>query len=87
MTCVIVALNLTFLKDDGCEINYELQSLIFHAGKSLHKGHFYVFAKRDGGVWWKIDDNKVTKISVDFVLAESAKQQVSIAFYTQVIKE
>lgn len=47
---------------------YELISVVRHSG-IVEEGHYYAFVK-DEGIWYKCDDDVVTKISSDDVEAE-----------------
>lgn len=46
---------------------YELATVITHSGTSADSGHYQAFSKDagdlEGDVWWRFDDNKVSKVN------------------------
>jgi len=60
-----------------------LFAVIVHAGKNSHSGHYIAYVKSTGkgDEWWKVDDAKVTKVS----LAEVMSAEAYMLFY-RVIK-
>lgn len=43
---------------DTGEVHYELYSVIFHNGLTIHQGHYSVAAKDPSGKWWVVNDDK-----------------------------
>jgi hypothetical protein len=52
------------------KVRYELNSFMVHMGDSIFGGHYISFRKGPGdGLWYKIDDHRVTELSENQMLA------------------
>lgn len=50
-----------------------LFAVIVHAGKNSHSGHYIAFVRNVGkNEWWKMDDSRVTAVTVDEVMQAEA---------------
>eukprot|EP00898_Chlorokybus_atmophyticus_P001530 jgi/Chlat1/2378/Chrsp17S02645 len=63
----------------GGPLEYELYAVLVHAGRSTHSGHYYCFAKSPSGMWYSMDDSRVSLVSQSTVL----QQRAYILFYTR----
>jgi len=57
--------------NQGSPPPYELVGVLVHAGRQCESGHYLSFIK-NGGSWYKANDEVVTKVSVDIVLRQQA---------------
>lgn len=62
-------------------VQYDLAGAIFHRGASMCEGHYYAVVKGLDGLWHKMDDTQVTRIS-SFRSADYTKQ-VYMLFYVR----
>jgi len=67
-----LTINLTsYLTNDNQCGQYDLCSVLVHAGESAHTGHYYAF-KKENSAWLKCDDNVITQVTEAEVLEEHA---------------
>jgi hypothetical protein len=59
------------------QVTYHLQSIIVHAG-GAHGGHYYSYVKAANGIWFEMNDERVSQVSLSTVLAANAY----VLFYT-----
>lgn len=62
----------------------DLVCVILHTGAMAHKGHYTLLTKHDDGVWWHVDDAKLTRVPNPTIFLRSAESEVSTIFYTVV---
>jgi len=51
---------------------YELVALLVHHGRTCEYGHYVAYILRPDGLWYRCDDDSVTRVSVETVLAQPA---------------
>ncbi|KAL9249391.1 Ubiquitin carboxyl-terminal hydrolase 23-like protein [Drosera capensis] len=54
------------------DLRYTLYGVLVHAGGSTHSGHYYCFVRTSSGMWYSLDDNKVSQVSERIVLEQKA---------------
>lgn len=53
-------------------VKYRLFGVLVHSGHTVHSGHYYSFAKGPNGLWYNMDDELVTQVSLRNVLRQNA---------------
>ena len=51
-------LNLNFFQLDP--VMYKLYGVLVHAGYSCNSGHYYCYVKGSNGMWYEMNDNRVS---------------------------
>ncbi|KAJ3377786.1 Ubiquitin carboxyl-terminal hydrolase 36 [Lobulomyces angularis] len=59
---------------------YKLYSVLVHSGGSMHSGHYYSFVKNSNGIWYRMDDESVSQVSLQQVLNQKGAYML---FYSQ----
>ncbi|KAL9249556.1 Ubiquitin carboxyl-terminal hydrolase 23-like protein [Drosera capensis] len=54
------------------DLRYTLYGVLVHAGGSTHSGHYYCFVRTSSGMWYSLDDNRVSQVSERIVLEQKA---------------
>lgn len=60
---------------------YRLYGVLVHEGHSTHSGHYYAFIRASNSMWYCMNDESVTQVSINTVL----KQKAYILFYQQIV--
>lgn len=71
---------LTFFYTDK-SVQYTLQSVIYHHGKSATAGHFTTAVRRGDGTWIGISDDEIFGLVIGDVVRESEGKQAYMLFY------
>eukprot|EP01059_Diplonema_ambulator_P014524 TRINITY_DN25433_c0_g1_i1.p1 TRINITY_DN25433_c0_g1~~TRINITY_DN25433_c0_g1_i1.p1 ORF type:complete len:809 (+),score=302.40 TRINITY_DN25433_c0_g1_i1:54-2480(+) len=61
---------------------YKLYGVVVHQGGGTESGHYIAFITAPNGLWYRMDDEDVTQVSLNVVL----KQQAYLLFYKRVPK-
>lgn len=56
---------------------YDLSGIVVHHGGSVHSGHYVAFVRGASGLWFQMDDNRVSNVNKHVLF----KQQAYILFY------
>ena len=56
---------------------YDLAGIVVHHGGSVHSGHYVAFVRGASGLWFQMDDNRVSNVNKHVLF----KQQAYILFY------
>lgn len=67
-----------FSRIDNTSLVYELNCVVVHEGTNFNTGHYIIFVNMGNGIWFRFNDNKFSKVSVETVLSQSAY----LLFYT-----
>lgn len=66
------------LQNDHSEILCRLFAVVVHSGTTPHSGHYIAFVRNVGkNEWWKMDDSRVTSVT----MAEVLKAEAYMLFY------
>ncbi|CAF4240825.1 unnamed protein product [Rotaria sp. Silwood2] len=72
---------------ENCQINqfiYQLNAVVVHIGETVNSGHIHSYIKSPDALWYKADDELITKIDLSKVLADNDSY---ILFYTKFTNE
>ncbi|XP_078443190.1 ubiquitin carboxyl-terminal hydrolase 23-like [Wolffia australiana] len=64
------------------DLEYTLYGVLVHAGHGTHSGHYYCFIRTSSGLWYSLNDEKVSQVSEKTVL----QQKAYMLFYVRNIK-
>ncbi|CAF2137235.1 BnaA02g07970D [Brassica napus] len=53
-------------------LKYTLYGVLVHYGRSSHSGHYACFVRTSSGMWYSLDDNRVSKVSEKTVFNQKA---------------
>ncbi|KAJ0261490.1 Ubiquitin carboxyl-terminal hydrolase 23 [Hirschfeldia incana] len=53
-------------------LKYTLYSVLVHYGRSTHSGHYACFVRPSSGMWYSLDDNRVSQASEKNVFSQKA---------------
>ncbi|KAK4263006.1 hypothetical protein QN277_028487 [Acacia crassicarpa] len=53
-------------------LKYDLYAIVVHVGFSSTSGHYFCFVRTAPDMWYRLDDDKVTRVCRDFVLSQEA---------------
>ncbi|KAG2240894.1 hypothetical protein Bca52824_097004 [Brassica carinata] len=53
-------------------LKYTLYGVIVHSGRSIHSGHYACFVRTSSGMWYSLDDNRVSQVSEKTVFNQKA---------------
>ncbi|CAF1892453.1 hypothetical protein Bca4012_048664 [Brassica carinata] len=53
-------------------LKYTLYGVLVHYGRSSHSGHYACFVRTSSGMWYSLDDNRVSKVSENTVFNQKA---------------
>lgn len=51
---------------------YKLYGVLVHSGYSCNSGHYYCYVKASNGLWYEMNDSRVTQVSLKTVLSAQA---------------
>jgi ubiquitin C-terminal hydrolase len=61
-----------YLSDISAPLVYQLYSVVVHSGSTLTNGHYYSYQKAPSGVWFRTDDESVSRVKMEAVLQEAS---------------
>eukprot|EP00111_Clytia_hemisphaerica_P005319 TCONS_00015364-protein len=61
---------------------YKLYAVLVHSGYSCNSGHYYCYVRGSNGIWYEMNDSRVSQVSVKVVLSA----QAYILFYVKAKK-
>ena len=61
---------------------YRLTGVLVHAGASVNMGHYYSYVKAANGMWYEMDDARVSTVGMPTVM----KQNAYLLFYVKVLR-
>lgn len=55
-----------------CPVQYRLAAVVVHAGSDTRSGHYYAFCRASNGTWSRFNDDFVSTVGLQTVLAQQA---------------